>query len=57
MANPENVKRNDKIFALSKRGGGVLSVRELMRMYGFKSTKTIFNIIETGQRRKQKKLV
>lgn len=52
MPRVEYKERNDKIYALSKKGGGKLSTRELQKKYGFKSKTTILEILKLVEKRR-----
>lgn len=41
----EKLRRNKRIYMLSKKGGGTLSYRELQTRYRFKSVKSVYQII------------
>lgn len=47
----EKFRRNSNIYKLSKMGGGTFSYRELQAKYGFKSVKTIYEIVAREHRR------
>jgi Mor family transcriptional regulator len=56
MPRIENKERNDEIYALSKKGGGKMSMRELQKKYGFKSKTTILEILKLVEKRRARTL-
>lgn len=53
----EKTTRNERIYTLSKIGGGSLTYRAIQRRYGFKNVKSVFNIINTIRKRNETRIV